>query len=461
MLLRLLAVLLALATAGFAYAPRRAFDVVVVGGTPAGIAAALAAAQSGLNVAFVTSDSVLGGVLTHGMLTQWDLEYDAGGRQLEGGLFAQFYAALPNGFEPAAAARYFARRIRRERRITWFANVRDLKTIVSSDGESATLGGVRFRTDGKPVVAVAPNFIDATETGEIAAAAGARYDVGRQDQGIDLRMQPVTLMFALGGVNWKRVVHGYDAARFGNGRAHDNQASGYGRLFRKRYRSLSAQSLVPDANFQLERDGTVMVNAVDVLDVDGRDAVALQRARRIAVKESVHLVAFLRREVPGMEAARIVRFAPEMYVRETRHIRGMFWIDAQYVWDGSLPYDTVALGSYPLDVHPVTRDANGGDGWASDSHVYGIPLRALIVQGFSNLAVVGAAISATHDASGSLRVLPTTIAEGQAVAVACALSRRTGEDLRAIALHAQLVRRLRQDLAQRGLLGEFSLSLRR
>lgn len=120
MLLRVLAALLALTTAGFAYAPRHAFDVVVVGGTPAGIAAALAAAQQGLSVAFVTREDVLGGVLTRGMLTQWDLEYDAGGRPLEeGGLFGQFYSALPDGFEPAVAARYFERRIRQERRITW------------------------------------------------------------------------------------------------------------------------------------------------------------------------------------------------------------------------------------------------------------------------------------------------------------------------------------------------------
>lgn len=266
---------------------------------------------------------------------------------------------------------------------------------------------------------------------------------------------------ALGGVNWKRVVHGYDAGRFGVGRAHFTQASGYGKLLRKHYRTLSAESLVPDANVQLDRDGTVMVNAVDVLDVDGRDPAALSRARRIAEKESVHLVAFLRREIPGMEEARIVQFAPEMYVRETRHIRGLFWIDARYIWEGSRPYDTVALGSYPLDVHPVTKDAIGGDGCAPDSHVYGIPLRALIVQGFSNLAIVGPAISATHDAAGSLRVLPTTIAEGEAVAAACALSRHTGDDLQNIALNASLVRELRQDLAQRGVLPGFSLSLRR
>lgn len=212
--------------------------------------------------------------------------------------------------------------------------------------------------------------------------------------GRDERMQPVTLIFDLGGVEWKQV----------NPQGGD-QAAGLRDVLQD-YRPLSKRAIAPDANLQLNTDGTAMVNAIDILDVDGRSAESLANARTIAIAESSHFTAFLRTHVPGFEHAYIARFAGEMYVRETRHVRGLSWIDAQYIWSGERPYDTVTLAAYPLDVHPVHMGDHGGVGWAEVSHVYGIPLRALVVSGFSNLAVVGPAISATHDASGSVRVLP-------------------------------------------------------
>jgi hypothetical protein len=221
-------------------------------------------------------------------------------------------------------------------------------------------------------------------------------------------MQPATLIFALAGVKWKRV----------NPQGGD-QAAGYEDLVRK-YRPLSPRAAVPDANFQLNFDGTVTVNAVDVFGVDGTREASIADARRIAEAESLHFTAFLRTHLDGFARARIARFAPDLYVRETRHVRGLMLIDGNYIWNGERPYDTVALAAYPLDVHPVRPGAWGGDGWAEIPHVYGIPLRALVVYGFRNLVMAGPSISATHTASGSLRVLPTTIAEGEAAGQACA-----------------------------------------
>jgi hypothetical protein len=406
----------------------RTFDVLVDGGTPAGIAAAVSAARRGMRVAFVTGSAQLGGDLTGAMLTQWDLQNAPDGTDLQSDMFHEFYAEIPDGFRPADAARYFRERIRMERGISWFDGASNARANGVRSDEGRRVASLLFTSRGRIRALSASCVIDATDNADLAVAAGAHYDVGEQDQGRDLDMQPATLIFTLAGVDWHAV----------NPQGGD-QSAGYAQLLRS-YRPLSPRAIVPDANFQLNADGTVMVNAIDILGVDGRSAASVREATAIAKAESSNLVPFLRAHVEGFEHARIAAFAPRLYVRETRHVRGLVWIDATYIWNGERPYDTIALAAFPFDVHPVHKGEVGGDGWLEEPHVYGIPLRALVPYGFENLLVVGPSISAKHTASGSVRVMPTTIAEGEAAGEACAQSIRGGYSVRRMALSPRLSR---------------------
>lgn len=429
----------------------RGYDVVVVGNTPAAVSAAVAAGRRGMHVALVSRDVVLGGELVRAMVTQWDVQDAPHGASVLSGLFRTFYAELPSGFDPEFAAGYFRRTIDGQRDVDWIAGVRGLRAFGRQTETGRILSSITFGTrSGKTVRLTAPCFIDATNDGDLAASAGAAYDVGRQDQGRDMRMQPVTLLFELAGVDWNRVRSSYDPQRFGPGSSHSSDAFGYSLLVR-RYRPVSRYAMVPDINFQLQRDGMVVVNAIDILGIDGRKPAELTRARAIAEVETKHFVLFLRSQLPGFEHAHIARFAPEPYVRETRHIRGLATITAYSIWHGARPYDTVALAAYPIDVHPITRDEHGGDGWAEEPRLYGVPLRALVVDGLHNLAIVGPAVSATHTASGSVRVEPTTISEGEAAGGACAFSVRHRQDLVRIATSRPLMRALQRDLEAHGL----------
>jgi hypothetical protein len=232
-------------------------------------------------------------------------------------------------------------------------------------------------------------------------------------------MQAVTLMFTLAGVDWHELAQGYDARIDGPGGALDRRAWGYSTLMQD-YDSTSPDVLVRDLNLGREDDGSVTVNAIDVLGIDGRFPSELQRARALAEREAPHLIEYLRLRLPGFADARISGYAGAVYVRETRHVLGLAWLTADDVWNGVLPGDRIGLASYPLDLHPV--EATDRLAYAPIRHVYGIPLGALVPRGFANLLVAGPSISASHEAAGSARVIPTTIEEGEAAGTAAALA---------------------------------------
>lgn len=422
--------------------------VLVVGGTPAGVAAAVAAARYGEDVTLVAQRPQLGGVLTDALMDQWDLNLAPDGTPVQGGIFSEIYAQLGDAFTPADAARVFARLVRDEPRIHAIFNARPVRVHVSDAGGGTQVDAVAFARPGQPVLTVAASeVIDATDDADVAALAGAHYDVGRQDTGRDERMQAVTLMFTLQGVDWEAVQRAYDVARDGPGGVEGRRAWGYGGLMRG-YWPASPDELVRDLNLGHEDDGTVTVNAIDVLGIDGRSASELERARAIAEDDAPSLIAYLRPRLAGFADARIAGYAGAVYVRETRHVLGLTWLSADDVWNGVLPADRIGLSSYPLDLHPVT--ANDRLAFAPIRHVYGVPFGALVPRGFTNLLIAGPAISASHEAAGSARVIPTTIEEGEADGAAAALARERRVPMAAIDREPELMAALQAELRRSG-----------
>ncbi|MBV8748676.1 MAG: FAD-dependent oxidoreductase [Candidatus Eremiobacteraeota bacterium] len=317
-----------------------------------------------------------------------------------------------------------------------------------ADANGRAVESVTFaRTDGRTFTLRADAVVDATDDGDVAALAGARYDLGRQDTGVDERMQAVTLMFTLRGVDWPALAAHYDTAAYGPGGAGARHAWGYAKLLAD-YRPLSPDVVVRDLNLGREPTGTVTVNAVDVLGIDALSDADLARARALSERETPHLIAFLRARLPGAEHALLGRYASTVYVRETRHFAGVERLTAEDVWGGAIPADTIGLSSYPLDLHPVT--ATDHLAYAPLRHVYGIPFGTMVPRDLANVILASPAISATHLAAGSARVIPTTIEEGEAAGIAASLDRR--EDLGAIARDPAAVAAIRETLLRDGAL---------
>ncbi len=434
---------LAVRAAGVAAPPPA--DLLVVGGTPAGVAAALAAARRGERVTLVSATGDLGGVLTGAMMDQWDLNVAPDGAPVEDGIFEEMYARLGDVFVPETAAGGLARMVAEQPRIAVVLDDVPVAVSTANFAGGASVDGVTFRNARTGVASefAAPYVIDATDDADVAALAGARYEVGRQDSGIDDRTQAVTLMFTIAGVNWNELAAAYDPAKYGAGGVALRRAWGYANIV-KEYRPLDRRVLVRDINLGLMPGGDVSVNAIDVVGIDGLRSSDLALARQISERESPRLVAYLRPRLPGFERAHLDYFAPRVYVRETRHIAGLERLTTSDVWFGKVPGDTIGLSSYPIDLHPV--DATDEPAYAPVRHVYGIPFGALVPRGFANLLVAGPAISASHLASGSARVIPTTIEEGEAAGAAAAQAGRAGIDFIAVSRDRNQIAALRRDL---------------
>jgi hypothetical protein len=435
---------------GAPVAAQTAAPLLIVGGTPAGVAAAVAAARDGVDSTLVAKGSVLGGILTDAMMDQWDLNVAPDGDPIQGGIFREIHAALGDAFTPQAAAAEFGALVAHEPRVHLITDARVVAVVTAPDGSERSITAVRFRAaDGRTFEIAANRVIDATDDGDVAALAGARYDLGRQDTGIDEGAQAVTLMFTVRGVDWQQLTQTYDTARFGPGGALDRRAWGYAALLAA-YRAHEPGVLVRDLNLGREPDGEVTVNAIDVLGIDGLDDAQRERARVLSEAEAPHLIAFLRERLPGFSDATLGRFAAGVYVRETRHFLGRERLTADDVWDGAIPSDTIGLSSYPLDLHPVT--ATQKQAYAPVRHVYGVPFGTMVPLGVTNVLLASPSISATHVAAGSARVIPTTIEEGEAAGEAAALSQHANITFAAMAGSADAISGLRAALRDDGVI---------
>jgi hypothetical protein len=156
----------------------------------------------------------------------------------------------------------------------------------------------------------------------------------------------------------------------------------------------------------------------------------------------------MRAAIPGLSQAQLADSAPELYVRETRHIEGAQALTATDILRRRVFWDRIAVASYPIDIHPYTPT------WTSPHppvrYVYTIPLKSLIPRTGDGLLVASRAFAATSEAAGSARVIPTTMALGQAAGVAAALCAKEGCTPQALTRSPTLVKRVQQLLLRQG-----------
>lgn len=427
-------------------------DVLVAGGSPAGVAAAIAAARQGMVVVVVESRPFLGTVMTGAMLNMVDLSRGQGGKHLIKGIFLEFYDQLGGiTFDPLRVRVLLRAQVEAEPGITLLLTTEILRPIVEDD----RLSGAVVRTqEGNIITIRAGVTVDATDDGDLAAAAGVPFSYGREESGVDNRAMPATLMFRVADVDWPVVTQYAWASR--RGRHPSGAFMGYAWGFRdamRGYGPTDPRLSAHDLNIGRLPDGTAWINSLQIHDVDGTSRVSRLDAYDRAAREIPRLVGHLRERAVGFANAHLVEIAPELYIRETRHFFGLYTLTAKDIETRTSFWDRIGAASYPVDLHqykqgeqyqfrPVRRE-------------YTIPLRSLIAASVDGLFIASRAFSATYQAAGSARVIPTTMAMGEGVGVAAAVAVQRGVSPHQLAERQDLVTEVQDRLVRAGALIDY------
>ncbi len=430
------------------------YDLIVVGSDPEGVAAAVSGARNDLSTLLVDTRPILGGLMTRGWLNSLDMNYGPDGSILNKGIFEEFYNQL-NGdsFDVQEAANVFHNMVNKEEKLDLLMSVERFEPLLEEGEQSNSVNGIKVLAgDGELLKIKADAVIDATQDADLAAAAGVPYTVGHADFGRPEDNMAATLVFRLEGLNnldWFNIYYYLmyrDQDR--NSGANFYSAWGFGEQARK-YKSISSRVALRGLNIGRQNDGSILINALQIFDVNPLSPMAKKEARTLALIELPRLVSFIAREVPGFSSVKLAGVAPELYIRESRHILGEYRLTIDDVLEHRDFYDRVALGSYPVDIQATGPKDKGAVMGAPIQ--YAVPLRSLIPQGVENLLVVGRSAAFDSLAAGSARTIPVGMSAGQSAGAAVALALEERKSMRELAQSYDLMEKLHQRLNEQGM----------
>ena len=390
------------------------YDVIVVGGEPEGVAAAVSAARNGMKTLLIEDDEALGGLMTLGELNFIDMCEGRDGTLLTQGVFKEFYDKVGGtAFDIEKAKAVFLAMVEDEPNLDLLLNTVVTYPFLDAD----TLTGVSVSTDGAEKEYLASVIIDATADADLAAAAGVPYTFAGEDIGEKDRQMGVTLVFTLSGVDWQKVqdyLQNDDNAGTG---ATDKAAWGY---TKEGYAYEPKDTLMRLRGFNIARqdNGNVLLNALIIFGVDVLDEESKQAGIARGQEELAYIVPYLRENCVGFENAELVSTAEQLYVRESRHIIGKYQLTIDDVLENRDCADKIAIGGYPVDVQPTATQTYGTVIGNPDR--YAISYGCLVPEKIENLLVVGRSASYKSLAAGSARVIPLGMACGEAAGVAAA-----------------------------------------
>jgi len=393
-------------------------DVIVCGGGPAGVAAAIAAARAGAKTRLLESCGCLGGVWTAGLLS-WIL--DATNKP---GLMEEMLAELSRR---GASAKYnssigydveLMKLLLDEMCLEAGVRVQlHTRVVAAARGESNRLALAVTESKSGRQAWSADVFVDATGDGDLAAQAGCGFDYGRPGSG---ETQPMSMIVLLVGIEPKGMTPFVRGLAELQGERHPKD-----RLLQEMRRAGVDPSYARPTLFYI-REGLFSMMANHEYGIEATDAAAITEATLRARAEVHKLVDGLRSLGGVWKGVQIVATPEHIGVREGRRIHGLYEVATEDLIRGARHDDAVCRVTFPVDVHSTDPGKDKGimkEGVRAKP--YDIPYRALIARDLDGLLMAGRCISGDFFAHSSYRVTGNAVAMGEAAGAAAAIAART------------------------------------
>ena len=431
------------------------FDLIVIGGGPAGAMAAIAAGRNGAKTLLVEQCGCLGGALTS-CGTGPQMTFHAGKRQVIEGMPGEFVRRMvKEGFSPGHMEDF----VGYASSVTPF-DAEGMKLVLENMvlesgaellyhtvytgcyAQDGKISAVKLFSKNGFFDASAKIYVDASADADLAVHAGVSAQFGREQDGL---AQPMTMNMKLYNVDREKVIdyilrdkddmlHTIPFERL-----REIPRTGLQGGYSIVQKAKDAGKFTIDRNqllcFETNNCGEFIVNMSRIIKKSGVDPFDLSAAEIEGRRQCFELFRFLRENIPGFENSVIHSTGPNIGIRESRRIHGVYTLTAEDLLANVMFDDAVAMAGYPIDIH----SPDGGQtnhAFLKAGSWYSVPYRSLISREIQNMIVAGRCLSASHEALAAVRVTPLVMAMGQAAGTAAALAAKTGTAVQDIDIRA-------------------------
>lgn len=387
-------------------------DILVVGGGPAGVAAAVSAARQGKRVMVMEQSGTFGGSSMLAGVPEL-MNFDDGEKFICKGFGEEVFERLGlsikekrqwHNVKPEKLKRVYDALIQESGAIPLFYT--RLVDAICEDGEIRQV----VVSGAEGVFAIETKFsIDCTGSGMLCALAGADYEYG-DENGVAMS---ATLCSLWGGVDFEKKGTD-DGCKYREAYA-DGIFSHY-------------DTILPGIKGNFPEIGVGQGNIGHSFKVDDTSSESLTEATLYGRKILPEYERYYNEYMPGCEKAELIKSADFIGIRESRRIVCEYMLGGEDFFREEPFPDEIGRYSYPIDIHPMSSDEKGMEGFRQalkmrheDGESYSIPYRCLVPKKLKNVLVAGRSVGADHAMQASIRVIPGCYITGQACGVAAAV----------------------------------------
>lgn len=417
------------------------YDVVIIGGGPSGVNAAIASARTGAKTLLVERFGYLGGMLTNAG-TGPMMTFHAGDTQVVKGIPDEIIERMKENQASPGHMRDFVGYCSS---VTPF-DVEGMKiamedlaieagvvllyhtTFLGCETSEDRIQKVRLFAKGGEFLVSANVFVDASADADLAVCSGVAVRFGRES---DQLAQPMTMNAKVYNVDREKVrefLHSNVDKTFA--KSHEvidgSPRIGINGNFDELKFAIESKELSYNRDtvlcFETNNLGEFIINMSRIARrsaINPFDLTAAEIEGRKQIRETIR---FMKKYIPGFEDCVLAHTGPNIGIRESNKIDGLYVLNENDLVENVMFDDAIAMGGYPIDIHSPEGKSETNHRFLKKGSWYSIPYRSIITKRVKNLVIVGRCLSATHVALAAVRVTPIAMAIGHAGGVAAALA---------------------------------------